>query len=162
MQGVVLIFQSAGEGSGSKEAVVHIAHVHAAGNPGQVFRLAVGIHVLLGTIVAVAVGVLDGGVSRNLMLVLFPEQIIAHASAIDDMLGLLGDVRLMRLQIKFITSTTKFVSGMVFQIDAAEMRRTVIGAETEGIHVQLAQLGKAIAIAVVGVTVAVTLIKAMP
>ena len=39
---------------------------------------------------------------------------------------------------------------MVFQIDAAEMRRTVIGTETEGIHVQLAQLGKAIAIAVVG------------
>ena len=48
---------------------------------------------------------------------------------------------------------------MVFQIDAAEMRRTVIGAEAESIHVQLAQLGKAIAIAVVGVAVAVTLIK---
>ncbi len=93
------------------------------------------------------------------MLVLFPEQIVAHASAIDDMLGLLSDVRLMRLQIKFITSATKFISGMVFQIDAAEMRRTVIGAETEGIHVQLSQFGEAVAIAVVWVTVAVTLIK---
>ena len=48
---------------------------------------------------------------------------------------------------------------MVFQIDAAEMRRTVIGAETEGVHVQLAQFGKAITVAVVWVTVAVTLIK---
>ena len=159
VQGVVLIFQSAGEGGGGKEAVVHIAHIHAAGNPGQVFRLAVSIHVLLGTIVAVAVGVLYGGVSRNLMLVLLPEQIVAHASAIDDMLGLLGDVRLVRLQIEFVASATKFVGGMVFQIDAAEMRRTVIGAEAESIHVQLAQLGKAIAIAVVGVAVAVTLIK---
>ena len=63
MQGVVLIFQSAGEGSGSKETVVHIAYIHATGNPSQVFRLAVGIHVLLGTIVTVAIGVLDGGVS---------------------------------------------------------------------------------------------------
>ena len=72
------------------------------------------------------------------MLVLFPEQIITHASAIDDMLGLLGDVRLVRLQIEFVASATKFVGGMVFQIDAAEMRRTVIGAEAESIHVQLA------------------------
>ena len=85
------------------------------------------------------------------MFVLFPEQIIAHASAIDDMLGLLGDVRLVRLQIEFVASATKFVGGMVFQIDAAEMRRTVIGAEAESIHVQLAQLGKAITVAVVWV-----------
>ncbi len=63
MQGVILIFQSAGKGGGSKETVVHIAHIHATDNPSQVFRLAVGIHVLLGTIVTITVGVLDGGVN---------------------------------------------------------------------------------------------------
>ena len=33
---------------------------------------------------------------------------------------LLGDVRLVRLQIEFVASATKFVGGMVFQIDRSE------------------------------------------
>ena len=78
------------------------------------------------------------------------------------MLGLLGNVRLMRLQIKFITSATKFVSSMVFQIDAAEMRGTVVGAEAEGVHVQLAQFGETVAVTVVRIAVAVAFVEAMP
>ena len=92
------------------------------------------------------------------MFILAPEEVVTQSAAVNDVLGLLGDVRLVRLQIEFVASATKFVGGMVFQIDAAEMRRTVIGAETEGVHVQLAQFGETVAVTVVRIAVAVAFV----
>lgn len=62
VHGIVLILQSARKSGGGKKAVIHIAYVHAACHPSQVVCLAVSVQILLRTVVAVAVGVLNGAV----------------------------------------------------------------------------------------------------
>ena len=159
MHGVVLILQSARKGGGGEEAVVHIAYVHAACHPGQVVRLAVGVHILLCAVVAVAVGVLDRAVQRYFMLILAPEEVVAQSAAVDDVPGLLGDVRFVRLKVELVAAAAEFVGSVILQVDAAEMRGTVIGAEAESIHVQLAQFGETVTVAVVRIAVAVAFVE---
>ena len=54
------------------------------------------------------------------------DRIITQSATIDDMLGLFGDIRFVRLQIKFIPYATELISGMIFQTDTAELRRTCL------------------------------------
>ena len=75
------------------------------------------------------------------------------------MLGLLRNIRFMRLQIKFITTTTELISSMVFQIDTAEVRRTIVSTETESIHIQFTKFGETIIITVIRVTIAIAFIQ---
>ena len=138
---------------------MQIAHVHATCHPGQVLGLAVGIRVLLCTIIAVAVGVLHGAIKGEFVLVFFPEEVVADAAAVDDMACLLGDVSLVGLQVELIPPTAQLVGGMVFQVDAAEVGGSIVRPKAESIHVELAQFRESVAIAVVGVTVAVGLIE---
>ena len=159
VHGVVLILQSARKGGGGEEAVVHIAYVHAACHPGQVVRLAVGVHILLRAVVAVAVGVLDRAVQRYFMLILAPEEVVTQSAAVDDVPGLLGDVRFVRLKVELVAAAAEFVGSVILQVDAAEMRGTVIGAEAESIHVQLAQFGETVTVAVVRIAVAVAFVE---
>lgn len=55
---------------------------------------------------------LDGRIERKLMLVFFPKQIITQSATIDNVLGLFGDIRFVRLQIKFIPSAAELIRGM--------------------------------------------------
>lgn len=58
------------------------------------------------------------------MLIFFPKQIIAQSTAINDVLGLLGYVRFVWLQVELVAATAEFIRGMIFQADAAELCRT--------------------------------------
>ena len=60
------------------------------------------------------------------------DRIITQSATIDDMLGLFGDIRFVRLQIKFIPSATELIRGMIFQTDTAELRRDVY--KRQGLH----------------------------
>lgn len=93
------------------------------------------------------------------MLIFTPEEVVAQATAVDDMLGLLCDVRFVRLEVELIAAAAELVRSVIFQVDAAEMRRAVIGAKAESIHVQLAQFGEAVSIAVVRIAVAIAFVK---
>ena len=159
VQGVVLVFQSTRKGGRGKEAVVHVAHIHAARHCRQVVGRAVGVHVALRAVVAVAVGVLHGGIERHLVFVFSPEQVVAQSSAVDDVLGLLGDVGLVGLQVELVASPPEFVRGVIFQADAAEEGGAVIRPESEGVHVQLAQFRESVAVAVVRIAVAVAFVQ---
>ena len=89
------------------------------------------------------------------MLIFTPEQIVAGTSTIDDVLGLFCDVGLMGLQIKLIATASELVGCMIFQIDATEVCRTIVGTETKGIHIQLPQFGESVSIRIIGVAVAI-------
>ena len=65
----------------------------------------------------------------------------------------------MRLQIKFITTTTELISSMVFQIDTAEVRRAIVSTETESIHIQFTKFGETIIITIIRVTVTIAFIQ---
>ena len=64
---------------------------------------------------------LYGAVYRKLVLVVVPELVVANATAIDDMLGLLGNICLVRLQVKLITSTAELVGGLLLEVQATEL-----------------------------------------
>ena len=73
--------------------------------------------------------------------------------------GLLGDVRLVGLKVEVVAAAAELVGGVILQVDAAEMRGTVVGAEAEGVHIQLAQLGETVAVTVVRIAVAVAFVE---
>ena len=75
------------------------------------------------------------------------------------MLSLLRNIRFMRLQIKFITTTTELISSMIFQIDTAEMCRAIVSTETESIHIQFTKFGETIIITIIRVTIAIAFIQ---
>ena len=97
-------------------------------------------------------------IERQLMLVFLPEKVVCQATTIDDMLGLFGNISLKRFQIKLITSTTELIGRMILHIQSAELGRTIIGTETESIHVQLTDFREAIPIHIMRITVTIRLI----
>ena len=69
------------------------------------------------------------------MLVIVKINIITQTTAIDNVLCLLGNICFKRLKIKFITTTTEFVSNMIFQIQPAIVCWSVIRSQTEIDHI---------------------------
>lgn len=66
--------------------------------------------------------------------------IVTQTTAIDNVFGLFGNIRFMRLQVKLISTTTELVGGVVFYINTAIVRRTVVSTHPESIHIQFSQL----------------------
>ena len=73
------------------------------------------------------------------MFVLVKKHVVGQASTIDDVLGLLRDVRFMRLQVKLVTPTTEFIRRVIFQTDTAELSGTIISPQPESIHIEFSQ-----------------------
>ena len=94
---VLLELHSTRKGSRGEDAVVHAAGICRTGNPGKVIGLAVCIRVTLRAIVAVTVNMLHRGKERQLVLIGHPADIISDSTAVYDVLGLLGNVTLVRL-----------------------------------------------------------------
>ena len=152
---VVAVLQTGSKGSRREEYLIEVTYVHTSTYEGQVVGLTVCIRVLLGTVVAVTVYVLGRGIERKLVLVFLPEHVVRQASAVDDVLGLFGDIGFERFEVELVTATTELVGSVVFQAQTAELRRLVISTETEGIHVQLTDFGEAVAVHIVRIAVAV-------
>ena len=85
--------------------------------------------------------------------------IVTQTTAIDNVLGLFGNIRFMRLQVKLISTTTELVGSVVFYINTAIVRRTVVSTHPESIHIQFSQFGKSVSIGIIRITVAICLIK---
>ena len=75
--------------------------------------------------------------------------IVTQTTAIDNVFGLFGNIRFMRLQVKLIPTTTELVGGVVFYINTAIVRRTVVSTHPESIHIQFSQFGKAVSISII-------------
>ena len=89
------------------------------------------------------------------MLVFFPEEVVRQASAVDDVLGLFGDVGFERFEVELVTAPTELVGSVVFDAQTAELARLVVRTQAEGVHVELTDFGKAVAIHIVRIAVAV-------
>ena len=92
------------------------------------------------------------------MLVFLPEEVVCQSTAIDDMLGLFGNVTFERFHIKLVTTTTELIGRMILHTQTTELGRTIIGTETESVHVQLTDFRETISIHIVRITVTVRLI----
>ena len=53
------------------------------------------------------------------MLVASPTLVICHATAVDDVLGLLGDVALVWLKVELVSAAAQLVGGVVFKAQSA-------------------------------------------
>jgi len=98
-------------------------------------------------------------VNRKLLFVLVKELVVTQSAAINNMLSLLGNIGFVRLIVELITSATKLVGCVIFQVNAAVSRRTVISTQPERIHVKLTQFRKSVTIGIIRITVAVSLIQ---
>ena len=97
-------------------------------------------------------------IERQLMLVFLPEEVVCQTTAIDDVLGLLGDIRFKRFQIELVTSTMELVGSMIFDAQSAKLGRTIVRTKTEGIHIEFTDFGETVAIHIVRITVTVRLV----
>ena len=89
------------------------------------------------------------------MLVAIPTVVVRYTATVDNVLCLLGNVTLMRLQIELVSATAQLVGSVILQTQTSVVCRAVVCAQSKGIHVQLAKLREAVAIVVIRVTVAV-------
>ena len=69
---------------------------------------------------------LSRSIDRKFMLVFVEKHIVRQTSTVDDVFGLLRDVRFVRLQVELVTAATELIRRMIFQTDAAELSGTVI------------------------------------
>ena len=60
------------------------------------------------------------------MAIFIEKYIIRQSPAVNNMLSLLCYICFMRLKVKLISPTTKFIRGMILQTDTAKLSRTII------------------------------------
>ncbi len=155
LQVVVVVLQAGGQLGGHEEQAVEAVVVLRPGDGGQVCRLSVGVGVLLGAVVAVAVDVLYGGVDVQPVLIVFREEIELQAAAVDRVLHLLGDVGLVGRAVELVAATAELVHVVVFEGQLAVVARLQVRAEADHLVLQLGQLRKAVVVVVEGAPVAV-------
>ena len=125
VEGVVLVFESAGECGWSEKQTAEASCVGCTSHIGEVFGLSVCVGVLLGSVVAVAVYVLQRREERYLVSPFFPCNVVGKSSTVYYMACLFRYVGKMRLKVKLVASAAEFVGGVVFQTYACELCRAV-------------------------------------
>ena len=154
----MLIFQTGGKGSRREQYLFEITHIHTTAYESQILGFAIRIRVLLGTVITVTVHMLGRCIERKLMLVFLPEEVVSQTTAIDNVLGLFGNVGLERFKVELVATPTEFIGSVVFDVQTAELSGTIVSTETEGIHVELTDFRKAVSIHIVWITIAIGLI----
>ena len=110
---------------------------------------------MVATVVAVAIDVLHGGINVHAVLLIGRKIIELHTSAVDAVLGLLGDVGLVRRTVEQIATTAEFLQMMVFKGQFGVSTRLEIRTETNCLVTQLGQLSKAVAVVIESTALAV-------
>ena len=88
------------------------------------------------------------------MTIAWQEMVVRQTSTIDDMLRLLSDIGIEWFQVKFITAASEFISRMIFHINHILRRRAIERAQAKSIHFQQTYFREAIAIRIIGITIA--------
>ena len=96
VQIVVVVFHTQGQVGGKEPQPVERMDVLGAGRHGKVVRAAVGIGILLGTVVALAGDVLERSIDIHTVGVVGGREVEREAAAVDVVVGLLGDHRFVR------------------------------------------------------------------
>ena len=123
---VMLVFKACSKRSRRKKHLFKVTYIHTTAHESEVIGLSKSIRILLCTIVAITINMLCRGKERELVLILLPEEVITEASAIDDMLGLLGNITLERLEVELVTPTAKFIGSVVLHVQSSELSRTIV------------------------------------
>ena len=100
MQIIVAIFGASRKGSGHKKAFIPFVGILGATDKGHVRRVTIGVRIFSGTVITLAFRMLGGGIHIQPMMVVAREKIEFQASPVDLVVGLLGDIRLMRRKIQ--------------------------------------------------------------
>ena len=159
VKSVKLIFKASRQRGRRKQQTVEVARVHGSAHGRKVVGGAVCVGVHARAVVAVAVGMLHRAVHGQLVLVFVHEYVVSQSAAVYHVSCLLGYVGFVRLQVKLVASAAEFVGGVILYAQAAELRGAVISPQSEGVHVELAQLGETVAVGVIRVAVPVSLIE---
>ena len=151
---VIAVLHSCREVGGEKEEMVHRVAVLRTGHDGQVVRLAVGIWVAPCAVVAVACDVLSRGVDAEHVCIVRGEVVELEAARIDVMFRSLGNVGLMLRQVETVAAAPFLAHVVVFRRNLGVGRGLEERAEAHGRAFDEGYLGKAVAVAVVSLTLA--------
>lgn len=110
---------------------------------------------MVATVVAVAVDVLHGGVDIDFMFFVGRKIVELHATAVDAVLGLLGDVGLVGRTVEQVTATAELLQMVVLEGQLGVGTGLEEGTEAYGLVAQLGQLGEAVAVVVEAAALAV-------
>ena len=100
LQIIVAIFGASRKGSGHKKAFIPFVGILGATDKGHVRRVTIGVRIFSGTVITLAFRMLGGGIHIQPMMVVAREKIEFQASPVDLVVGLLGDIRLVRRKIQ--------------------------------------------------------------
>ena len=138
-----------------EEAAVEVVDVLRTDYPRQVCSGTVGIERMVATVVAAAVDVLHGGVDIDFMFFVGRKIVELHATAVDAVLGLLGDVGLVGRTVEQVTATAELLQMVVLEGQLGVGTGLEEGTEAYGLVAQLGQFGEAVAVVVEAATLAV-------
>ena len=124
------------------------------GRCGQVVRRAVGVGVLMTAVIALARGVLERGVGIEPVAAVGRRKVERKASAVDRMVGLLGDEGFVRRQVQQVAAPAVFVDVVILRRDARISPRAEKRAHADRLAVDDGQFGETVAVVVVARAVA--------
>ena len=137
-QVVVAIFRPAGERGGHEEALVPIVRVLRPADEGHVGRMPVGVGVVPGAVVAVALRVLRRGIDVQAVAVVFREKVELQPAAVYLVVGLLRDIGLVRRQVHQVTAPAELADVVVLEGELGVGARLQVRAEAECLRLQFA------------------------
>ena len=114
-QSIKRIFDSGGQISGHKEAIIHMESILTADNGSNIVTFSICIRIFLHSIIRRTINILSREISCNKMAFIIGEIIPSQPSGIDIIICTFSDIRLMLRQIKIVTATAFFRYMVIFQ-----------------------------------------------
>ena len=153
IQVVIRILKSDGKLRRQEEALLEDVAILRTGNQRKVLSLAIGIGVFARAVVAVAADALGRGVEIYEVARVGREVVPAEATTIDVVIDLLGDLGHMGREVDIIATATELADVVILGGELRVCRSLIITSKTERTREHTRQIGEAVVVAVVGITI---------
>ena len=151
---VVVVLHAGGQLRRKKEQPLERTGVLRAGDERLVAGRTVGVGIAVRTEITVAADALRRGIDSQPVAAVRAEPVELQTAAVDLVVQLFGDIGHVGRQIEGIAAAAEFMDMVILGCQPRIGRSLVVGTKSDRLGIEFRNVRKAVAVAVVGVTVA--------